>query len=445
MITYFEFGNFKSFKEKVHISFEKEKTVRKKKIFNENSLSDNGKIISYSKDGINHVILNSGIIFGPNASGKSNILNAIETLKKVVSINQNKQMIKLSPFKFVEKSKKDNEVTFEVGMIKQVKKQKYYITYALAIDATNDKVTAERLSYHSLEKKEDSIIFERIENSLTELEERLKRVFDYVIKMNNDDITLLNMLILKINRGYYSKEVETLEYQIIQEVYEQLTSDIVSLTDTHSKSMQKVAQRLDDDPEYKKALLNLLSEFDFAINDIEAIDITYEAIDDLLDLNMEENTRDQLLKRLNLNKSYTIRTYHEVNDKEYYLEINEESNGTKKFLRDFLVIYDVLQEGKLLLIDEVENGYHNKIQDELIRRLLEGSDESRCQFLITTHNTNYLSSNLFDASQIILVEKDREKQTSEAYTLEDFNDLPNYKRWQQMYQEGLFGAVPEVY
>ena len=161
---------------------------------------------------------------------------------------------------------------------------------------------------------------------------------------------------------------------------------------------------------------------------------------------MPEGLLKAIANRINKEKAYQINTKHSVGGEEFILPISLESRGTRKFITEFLYIYDVIKNGKLYVCDEFEAGYHNEIQLAILNALFEGAQESGSQFIIFTHNTNLLSPEIFAKEQIVFIEKDRESQSSDIYKLSEYSDVTYQKHnWAKMYLEGRFGAIPEVY
>jgi AAA15 family ATPase/GTPase len=123
-----------------------------------------------------------------------------------------------------------------------------------------------------------------------------------------------------------------------------------------------------------------------------------------------------------------------------------ESHGTQKAFYLAGPIIDVLTNGKVLIVDEMEARLHPLITRELIR--LFNSIElnpKRAQLIFTTHDTNLLSNKIFRRDQIWFVEKDS-FSASHLYSLAELkihdSKVRNDASFEDDYLQGRYGAIP---
>lgn len=105
-----------------------------------------------------------------------------------------------------------------------------------------------------------------------------------------------------------------------------------------------------------------------------------------------------------------------------------------------LTILHIVQENKILLIDEIETSLHTKLVEYIIQ-LFHTSQSA--QLIYTTHNTHLLNVNKLRKDQIYFVNK-REDGSSELYSLFDFKDFRENMDLEKAYLQGRFDAIPYI-
>ena len=166
---------------------------------------------------------------------------------------------------------------------------------------------------------------------------------------------------------------------------------------------------------------------------------------------IEEKISDQDLNRLpSIVKTfipedavmYITSTKHIVNGKEYFLDIEEESLGTKAIFSFIPVIKDVLDNGKIILIDEFDKSLHPFIVKYLVEIFNDKEiNKNNSQLIFNTHDTNLLDLNLFRRDQIWFTEKNPETGESDLYPLDDFK-VRKDENIEKGYLLGRYGGVP---
>ena len=118
----------------------------------------------------------------------------------------------------------------------------------------------------------------------------------------------------------------------------------------------------------------------------------------------------------------------------------EESEGTQKLFFMMLLILDIIQNNKVLLVDEIEDSLHPKIVEYIIDLF---HHSKGAQLIFTTHNTNLLNMDRFRKDQIWFVNKKR-NGGSELYSLQDYGDFRDTMDLEKAYLQGRFDSVPIV-
>lgn len=124
------------------------------------------------------------------------------------------------------------------------------------------------------------------------------------------------------------------------------------------------------------------------------------------------------------------------------LRFNEESKGTQVLFGMLGVIILALQEGRSLLVDELENSLHPCILREIVKLFKDKSINTKnAQLIYSTHDTSVLDDELLRISEAGFVRNSLENGT-ELFRISDFEDVSNADNFRKMYINGQFGGVP---
>lgn len=415
-------------------------------------------------------ILNGGIIFGPNASGKSNILKALKYLKLFVDSSYKFDeyddiMVNLEPFKFNKKklTKFKIEVIFDdyiknyddyIKTYKEstitnetineiIEKKSYIVNYELFLDSEKMTIENEQLSYREIMKTKVGKTTTLFKRTNDEIIDNASGINEIRRKVEMDNITyksLLSLIINDINRKYFKEEVENFEYRLIKKFYMDFFRNIYFSRDNVSENF---VRELNENEKYRKYILKNLRKFDFAIKDFEIEDITSDVINTLISEETSDDFKKFIEHSLKANRRYRTSAIHYVNKEKYEIPLTSESDGTQKFLNQSYSMYEALLKDGLFVVDEFESAYHHKIQEGIVNNFI--NQNGKAQFLIVSHNSLLLNKELFAKEQIIFTEKNRRKESTKIKYLSDFEDITyNNHNWVNLYYDGRFGATPEV-
>ncbi len=140
-------------------------------------------------------------------------------------------------------------------------------------------------------------------------------------------------------------------------------------------------------------------------------------------------------------------TKHRDGDKHFELTLDQESDGTIRYLNLLPILYWAGQQNSqgVFLIDELEDSLHPKLTEELLRRFLSATGEDqRRQLIFTTHELHLLRSDMLRRDEIWLVEK--RGHNSELVRLTDFSGSGVRKGadLRKIYMSGRLGGVPRI-
>lgn len=380
----------------------------------------------------NTSLLNSCIIYGRNASGKSNFLNALMTLKVFLlrsdQLKHSEDIIFYQPFEF-DLFLKEKPVDFELIFItKDNLKFKYQISF------NKEKILFESLYYFPNSKP--AKLFVR------EFNQEISYGEYYTGSRKSIENELLE------NQLFLSKSA-TRNIYLLKEVYlfflEEIEAYVLHESDIDDSFINLLAEMIyeNDNLYFKENINNILQASDVNIIDFEVNKIDYSQIN-LPDISLYKIKSD-LIK----NHPYTVITHHKLFDghKEIgkqRINLVEESLGTKRLLLVGGLIIQALSNGGVVIIDELDKGLHPLLTKLLIKLFhSKKTNPYNAQLIFASHDSSLLDNELFRRDQIYFTEKDYEGKTS-IYRLSDINgvrkDVP-YDRW---YLSGRFNAVPII-
>jgi AAA15 family ATPase/GTPase len=207
------------------------------------------------------------------------------------------------------------------------------------------------------------------------------------------------------------------------------------------------AERLQD-PKHRAMLLELAQKADF---NIHALRSELEQItEDKLPAGMPAELKKRLLSEKVM--SADIKTTHHkldsqqkvVGEVEFDLQ-EDESSGTQKFVALSGPIMHSLEEGSILLVDELEARLHPRLTQAILDLFHSPVNRRNAQLVCATHDVTLLDPERFRRDQIWFCEKDHTGAT-DLFTLADIDSnlvRPNSK-FSRQYMLGLFGAVPQL-
>ena len=381
-------------------------------------------------------LLKSAVIYGNNASGKSNLLEAMEFMKQIILNSFRDALLENSDRKFpLEKfalnSKTEKESTFfEVSFFNNGTKYRY------GFEIDYDKVIAEWL-YHTTSKevylfKRD---FQKIEVNKSAFKEGLGKEDD--VKEN----VLFLSILATLGKETSSSIVDWFKkFNIINGI--------------HDRGHKRYTiDKLKSDKDFFNWVLHFIKYLEISNlatteEDVSAIDLETlrekEKDEEIINLftsiqkiQSKQPKRDQLI------------TYHRKYDENNVLidtiPFNfdkQESEGTKKLLYLLGPWYDTLKNGKVLIIDELDSRLHSHLTLRLID-FFHKLNVNKAQLICAVHDISLLNKETFRRDQIWFVDKNQ-FGASELISLADFktDTVRNKSAFDKNYAQGKYGAIP---
>ena len=399
MLLKIELENFFSIKNKICIDF------RAGNINSAQSRELQDNVIEWN----HQKVLKTIGLFGPNASGKSNIIKAIHfCCRTILESHQYNEggMIKIIPFKFDHFDSKPS--SFFIDFVCE------NIEYEYSFTLNRSQILTESLFYFPNNRR--AKIFVRNEkNEYSFGSVTIPAVKDVIESTSN-----VNLFLSRANN---------MNREFAQKIYRYfLNTLMLGLIPLNDKLVE------DSFSKYKELILKALAICDSDISDVK---LTHEKIKMPIP-NIEEQMK-IAFKEAEID-SIKIETFHQFNEKISFDIETEESNGTKKLFAVLIRLIDVVKNQKSLLLDEFDASLHTRLAD-FILDLIHAS--SKAQFLFTSHNTNLIDVKRLRKDQIVFVNKNNEGAT-DVYSLYDYKDFRENMDAQKGYLQGRFDAVPYV-
>lgn len=428
MIQELRIKNYLSFKDEVVFSFEATKDTN----------NEEPHVVTITP-GVR--LLRFALVYGANASGKSNLLNAFDFLHDfwfdIPKDNTTKTGV--VPFK-LDKDTPDKpsefSLKFYVGAVR------YW--YQLKLD--EKKVVEEKLFYYS--SVQPTLLFERmLENNISVV------TFNQpAIKVSNVAREEINVKCLPNMSFFAARNQVNVALPKIDEARDWMQKNIMDMINLRTRLFSYAQKKVQDDETLKKHLLEFIREADFNISDFETKTEKQDVSDDFLDLILKTNAvSDEEKERLKAEKNIPqLRTdfEHTVTNERgrerYPLGDHLESEGTRRVTGLETALYVTLQRSAFLAIDEIESSLHPDLIMFVIKKFLENKD-SRAQLLVTTHYDPLLNETdeLFRKDSVWFTDKN-ESGSTELYSLVEFSGLKRITSLQKAYRQGRFGGVPKI-
>lgn len=399
-------------------------------------------------------VLKYAVIYGANASGKSNLVEAFNFIKYCI-----RSGVPAESAEFFCKSSKENKNTpseFEI----QFSLDKKIYAYGFSVLMNSREIESEWL-YQLHQNGSAHPIFEWERGTVPAFGENLilkgtdaSRASTYIEDFDENTGTLFLSAMSKGKK--YSSESRL---AVIKDIFCYLSNNIIICTPNTSITD---FQRYYDEASLNR-IANIIKTFDTGISEITIEDTTWAEVEKevpgaiLKDVRkdikeeIERSTNTPLRCSLRNELSFynfeykpgqeikitTLKLKH--GNSFYGFKYKEESDGTRR-LFEFLDMLLTDQPSRVYVIDEMERSLHPKLTQHFIELFSEVHKNDDVQLIITTHEASIMDQNLFRRDEIWFVERDA-NNVSSLYSLDRFKERYD-KRLSKSYLDGRYGAVP---
>lgn len=416
MLFNFTIGNFRSFADRKTLSMEPA------------AISEHAQNVVQKSP---YKFLSSAVIYGANASGKSNLLRGMGAMRKIVVESFDKRSVSEIPYDpFLLNSDTPNEPTFyEVVFFTENVKYRY------GFEADKNTIQSEWLFENKGKGKTEKPLFLRVPEGI----EVMPR---FIEGKHLEEKTRDNALFLNVVDQFNGKTAATIMKWF---------KNFNVISGLAHDSYRPVTFSMLDNPKFNEILTNYYAQIDLGFETIRVEKVEFDKDKDI-PIDLPEDILKQLISDLDGKTLINLRSVHKVfdNNKNYLKDIEfdirrQESSGTNKIIDLSGPIFDTLNDGGILVVDELDAKLHPLLTLSIIRLFQNQTiNKEGAQLIFATHDTNILSICNLRRDQIYFVEKDK-FGASELYSLVEYNKEGKVRKdrsFEKDYINGRYGAIP---
>ena len=439
MLTRIVVENFKSFDKQTELTMVSSSKIRAK---------PNHRI----KVNSNTRLLKHAVVYGANASGKSNLVDFFDFFKLTLEDG-----LPVWGAKYFCRNDEMNEKRNSIFEIQMEINGKFY-AYGFSAILADRCITGEWL-YELYQNGSSKCIFERekaskplINSSVILSKEEYNRFETYASDFEDN---IADLFLTEMNRG--KKILENSNLQVFKKVYNWLKFHIIIITPNSRITHFEYYYENDS-----LTLVNdLISTFDTGISNVSIEEIDLNDLSKMLPKRILDNIMEKIKKNLTEKRSFhisgrsdtaffniesngnqepkitTIKLKH--GKSLYSFDFEDESDGTRR-LFDLMDMLLTNENDIIYIVDELERSLHPKLTEHFLKLFSEKHMDCKIQLIFTTHEALIMDQELFRRDEIWFIEKDNEN-SSMIYPLDRFKERYD-KKLSKAYLEGRYGAIP---
>lgn len=371
-------------------------------------------------------LLRSAVIFGANASGKSNLIKSLQYIRSVVlgsaMVLQPGQPFNVPPF-LLDNVSVSQPTEFEVTFL--LAGVRYQYGFAL----TPQRIVSEHLLVYKACKPQRW--FERYFDPETGKEE-----YEFGSGLKGPKHVWKGAT--RANSLFLSMAVQ-LNSEQLRPVFDWFAHQLVIFNEASPLLASTLSVQMLRQDNKRKHICHLLSAADISIVDIDVVTRKMRSHNSRVDLsigNREDSPVEHDIEELTF--------HHTTAQGKAVFDLNDESSGTRNLLFLAGPVLDILSKGLTLVIDDLDTSLHTLLVRELVRLFHRPAINSQgAQLVFTTHDTSLLDAyGLFRRDQIWFTEKDA-MQASTLLSLSEFSPRKN-EALGRGYLMGRYGAIPLI-
>jgi len=398
-------------------------------------------------------LLKAAVIYGANASGKSNLVKAIEFGKNIiVEGTKTAQKIPVKIFKLdAEKYQEPTKLQYEIKV-----KEKIY-SYGFSLDSS--RIHSEWLQI--LGRGQYTSLFERKTNENNQVDVNISKNLYSTTKEKN----FLEFVAqgTRPNQLFLTEAVQR-NVSHFKDVYEWFSEKLkIIFPDSSFAGLELFFKQSEVIGIKKSEFLNILKAFDTGISNvlikqypINKINLPPE-IKEKIEKTLIKENQVAIVKNVHMKEKHTISRskdgelialklfiQHKMKNskEEVTFDLSEESDGTIRMMDFIPALTDLQINDDVYIIDEIDRSLHPHITTAILDIFLNRNKPHNNQLIVTTHESNLLNFDLLRRDEIWFVNKN-EYGESEIFSLEEFK--PRYdKDIRKGYLFGRFGAIPSL-
>jgi len=428
MIQELKIKNFLSFKDEVKFSFEA----------SNDKFAEDSQVVTINE---NTRLLRFAIVYGYNASGKSNLLSALSFLSYFWSYQPKSLDAKTGviPFKL---DKPSSKVPSSFDIVFYVKNTKYW--YQLELDESQ--VFWEKLSYYKT--SQPIMLFERTlkdSQSVIQINPNAEKISATAKEM-------ISVNCLKNISFFVARNKVNVSLPIIDAAKDWMRNQLMPVVFPTMNLTSFAQKQTSGNNELTRYIVDFLHAADFNITNISSEVITQQLSDEAVRFLTENNDdtdeasileterikRERTLKQIQTSFEHTVENSNGT--EAYQMDKQYESRGTLRTFGIEAALFDAQNNQSILPIDEIETSLHPKLLEKILFEYLK--TPSRSQIIVTTHNDGLLDllDDLIRKDSVWFTEK-KKTGVTDLYKLTDFRGLNRLSSIREAYRNKRFGAT----
>lgn len=386
-------------------------------------------------------LLRFALIYGANASGKSNLLNAIDFLcgfwfDKKSDLDEKTGVVPFLLDMETPSEPSEFNIKFFIG------DKKYW--YILVLD--DKQVIKENLYiYNSVQP---SLVFSRELDGTASL----VKLNASLVKANTTIVEQLNVKCLSNMSFFAARNQVNCSLAYIDDVCDWMKNNMMPIIEPGTKMFEYAGKQMEKNAELKAYILDFVHKADYNITDVytergkvpipDFVKTSIMEDKDITEKAKEKVLTDNTFERLRTDFQHTVK--NKRGEEHYRLPNSLQSEGTKRTFGIEAAIYEAIKTNGILPIDEIESSLHPELVEFIIEKFLK--EKSRSQLIVTSHYDPLLNTvdDLIRKDSVWFTEKEVDGHTT-LYSLTDFKGLSKISSFQKSYRNGVFGALPNIH
>lgn len=411
----------------------------------------------------NYKTLKFSALFGGNASGKSNFVDALSVFKRIVLTGKIPKTYRDYSFRLNNIEDKISKFELVIGIEEKM------FAYGLAIDFSKSELKNEYL--YLISKNNDELVYD-IDKVLN-----INQYNKKLLSKNNferfdiyaEDLEKNQILLHKLFNS--KNETKDCFFNFADDVYGWFKNTL-TIIKPNSTPINIIGQFTESEKkkEINVSVIELIKSFDTGITnykhealDIESflkkikLDIPNEKMEDFLEFEevvknikknefIDANIADSYYKITGGNEKENGKveelTFEHCFNSSAKFNFNEESDGTMRLIELVNVLYSSQFKNKVFVIDELDRSLHPNLTLEFINNFLKIAESRKIQMIITTHETNVMDLNMLRQDEVWLIERDCNGM-SNLISLNKYN-IRSDKVLDKDYLKGRYGGIPKI-
>lgn len=432
MLQELKFKNFLSFRDETIFSFEptKDEPINRVAV-----MADGTKLLRFA------------VVFGANASGKSNFLEAFEFLRRFWTQvpSRNDLSTRVVPF-LLDQNTPTEDTAFEM---------KFYVgdvRYWYKLNLNKDRVSSESLYFYDHPSPQPTRIFWREYAD----GQSIVKFNPAAVKLKAAEIDAINLNCWKNMSLFASLAKVNIAIDRVSDVVNWINEKLMQGINRSTELSSYAKEKMLNDEDFRKYLTSFIKTADLRIAEVKVKETAHTLNEQQLKLVSEapfidEDQKAEILSKgaiSDIDTGFKVLVKNVRGEEEYILPESRQSAGTTRVIEIESAIYTTIKEQAFLPVDEIEVSLHPALLDFVLNEFLRVNGNNRSQLLVSTHYDPLLDSldvnDLFGKDSVWFTEK-KEDGNTELYPLTDFKGLSKLPSIRKSYKNGRFGAIPDIY